>query len=178
MHELRLTTLSHSGSQAEPDWQWIRVCSADSGADLCDYQWPSHGWQACNCQLRQNDSICASDGQQFISSNLKLRSTLNRKLGWGDCNKSMRGIQAVAAQLNNSPHWLPSTLAMARPEEVEHLAPGAPNPRHPAALVPWSRINYHEIRDFICLRYQTLMKSECNVMPYRVISWPKSWVIS
>ncbi len=53
--------------------------------------------------------------------------------GSSDCNKSMRGIKAVAVQLNTCP----STLAMARPaEEVERLAPGAPNPRHPAAQVP------------------------------------------
>ena len=31
---------------------------------------------------------------------------------------------------------VPSTLAMARPEEVEHLAPGGPNLRHHAAKVP------------------------------------------
>ncbi len=54
-------------------------------------------------------------------------------LGSSDCNKSMRWIQAVAVQLNNSPH---GPLAMARPEEVERLEAGAPNPRHPAAQVP------------------------------------------
>jgi hypothetical protein len=31
---------------------------------------------------------------------------------------------------------VPSTLAMARQEEVERLEAGAPNPRHPAAQVP------------------------------------------
>jgi hypothetical protein len=65
------------------------------------------------------------------------------KLGSSDCNKAMRGIQAFAVELNNSPHCLPSTLAMARrQEEVECLAAGAPlaswgpNPRHPATQVP------------------------------------------
>ena len=48
------------------------------------------------------------------------------------CNKSMRGIKTVAVQLNTRP----CTLAMARPEEVERLEAGAPNPRHPAAEVP------------------------------------------
>ena len=68
-----------------------------------------------------------------VTSNLKI-STLNLKLGSSDCNKSMRWIKAVAVQLNNSPHWPPSTLAMARPEEVEHLEAGAPNgPVTPAA---------------------------------------------
>ena len=38
-----------------------------------------------------------------FTSNLK-NFTLNLKLGSSDCNKSMRGIQAVAVQLNNSPH--------------------------------------------------------------------------
>ncbi len=39
-----------------------------------------------------------------VMSNLKF-SILNLKLGSSDCNKSVRGIQAVAFQLNNSPHW-------------------------------------------------------------------------
>jgi hypothetical protein len=65
-----------------------------------------------------------------VTSNLKI-STLNLKLGRSDCNKSMRGIQAVAVHLNNSPHWPHNTLAMARPEEVERrLEAGAPSPRH------------------------------------------------
>ena len=73
-------SVSHSGSQAEPDWQWIRVCPADSGADLCDFQWPSPRHNASSLQLSSgqlglNECICASDGQQFISSNLKLRPT-------------------------------------------------------------------------------------------------------
>ena len=76
----QLPSVSHSGSQAEPDWQWIRVCPADSGADLCDCQWPSPEHNAASLQLPSgqlglNDCICASDGQQFISSNLKLRPT-------------------------------------------------------------------------------------------------------
>ena len=70
-----------------------------------------------------------------VTSNLKI-STLNLKLGSSDCNKSLRGIQAIAIQLKNSPHLPPSTLVMVRPEEVEHLEAGAPNPRHPAAQVP------------------------------------------
>ena len=78
----QLPSVSHSGSQAEPDWQWIRVrvCPADSGADLCDCQWPSPGHNAARLQLPSgqlglNNCISASDGQQFISSNLKLRPT-------------------------------------------------------------------------------------------------------
>ncbi len=70
-----------------------------------------------------------------VTSNLKI-STLNLKFGSSDCNKSMRWIEAVAVQLNNSPQRQPSTLAMARPEEVEHLEAGGPNPGHPAAQVP------------------------------------------
>ncbi len=45
------------------------------------------------------------------------------------CNKSMREIKSVTVQLNTRP-------AMARQEEVEHLAHGADNPRHLAAQVP------------------------------------------
>jgi hypothetical protein len=66
-----------------------------------------------------------------FTSNLK-NFTLNLKLGSSDCNKSMRGIQAVAVQMNNSLHWLPRTFksVMARPdsEEVKRLpvAAGAP----------------------------------------------------
>jgi hypothetical protein len=47
--------------------------------------------------------------------------------GRSDCNKSMRGIKAVAVQRNTSPQQWASTLAMARMEEVERL---------PAAQVP------------------------------------------
>jgi hypothetical protein len=76
----QLPSVSHSGRQAELDWQWIRVCPADSGADMCDCQWPSPGHNAASLQqpsgqLGLNDCICASDGQLFISSNLKLRPT-------------------------------------------------------------------------------------------------------
>ncbi len=100
-----------------------------------------------------------------VTPNLKI-STLNLKLGSSDCKKSMRWIKAVAVQLNNSPHWPPSTLTMARPEEVEHLEAGAPNPRHPAAQVPWYRRTYHEIRDIIWLWYQKLLISEGHIMDY------------
>ncbi len=52
-----------------------------------------------------------------VMSNLKI-STLKLKLGSSDCNKSMRGIQAVTVRMNNSPpSW-------------------GPNLRHTAAQVP------------------------------------------
>jgi hypothetical protein len=174
----QLSSVSHSagGSQAEPDWQWIRVCPADSGADLCDCQWPSPEHNAASLQLPSgqlglNDCICAGDRQQFISSNLKLRPTWKFppstwNLAAATCNKSMRWIQAVTVQLNNSPHWPPSTLKMARPEEVEHLEAGAPNPRHPAVRVPRYRRTYHEIREIIWLWYQKLLISQGLIMAY------------
>jgi hypothetical protein len=49
------------------------------------------------------------------------------------CNKSMRGIKAVTVhgvQLNTRPG------GNGEAGGVERLAPGAPNPRHPAAQVP------------------------------------------
>ena len=61
---------------------------------------------------------------------------------------------------------VPSTLAMARQEEVERLEAGAPNPRHPAAQVPWYRRTYHEIRDITWLWYQKLLISEGHFMDY------------
>ncbi len=52
------------------------------------------------------------------------------------CNTSMRGIKTVAVQLNTCPQHVGDGDSLARPEEVEHLAPGGPNPRHLAAQVP------------------------------------------
>jgi hypothetical protein len=78
-------TVGLSGSQAELDWQWIRVCLADSRADLrdCQCQWPSSELNAASLQLLSGQlglhdchGICASDE---VMSNLKF-STLNLKL--------------------------------------------------------------------------------------------------
>jgi hypothetical protein len=93
---------------------------------------------------------------------------LKLQVGSSDCNKYMRWIKAVAVQLNNSPHWPPSTLAMARPEpeEVEHLEVGAPNGPVTPAMVPWYRGTYHEIRDITWLWYQKLLISGGHIMEY------------
>ncbi len=48
------------------------------------------------------------------------------------CNKSMHGIKAVTVQLNTRPQHIGEAWL----EPVEHLAPGAPNQRQPAAQVP------------------------------------------
>ncbi len=52
--QLPSESVSHSGSlsQAEPDWQWIRICPADSGA-ACTVSDPVLGTmrQACNKQV-------------------------------------------------------------------------------------------------------------------------------
>jgi hypothetical protein len=79
-------TVGLSGSQDALDWQWIRVCRADSRADLSDCQWPSSELIAASLQLLSGhwpawslglqDCICASDE---VMSNLNF-STLNLKL--------------------------------------------------------------------------------------------------
>ncbi len=56
--------------------------------------------------------------------------------------------------------------ASARPEEVEQLAPGGPNPRHPAAQVPWYMRTYYEIRDITWLWYQNIVTWEGLIIAY------------
>ena len=59
---------------------------------------------------------------------------------------------------------VPSILVMAWLEPVEHLAPGAPNPRHPAAQVPWNRLRYHKIRDIVWLWYRVILISKAYII--------------
>ena len=69
---------------------------------------------------------------------------------------------------------VPSTLAMARPEEMGHLKRGARNTCHSAVQVPWWGLRYHENSDIRGLWYQKLLISEAFFFDIRsVIVW---WV--
>ncbi len=180
-------TVGLSGSQAEPDRQWIRVCRVDSQADLRDCQWPSLELKAASLQLLigqlELQDMCqwwapVHKFKFIVTSNLKF-STLNLKL---EVVVAVSGSRLAATATSPSPwaesrsspfSWtpVPSTLAMMRPKEVRRLVPDAPNQRHPAAQVPWYRLTYHEICDITWLWHQKLLISG-------VMSWPKSWVRS
>jgi hypothetical protein len=176
----QLSSVSHSGSQAEPDWQWIRVCPADFGADLCDCQWPSPGHNEASLQLPRgqlgvNDCICASDGQQFISSNLKLRPTW-KFIPWTWNLAVATATSPCAGSRPSSFSW--TIVPSDRPARwlwrgrtrrwwsSWKLAPATPNPRHPVAQVPWYRRTYHEICGITWQWYQKLLISERLIMVY------------
>jgi hypothetical protein len=99
-----------------------------------------------------------------VKSNLKI-STLNLKLDSSDCNKSMRGIQAVAFSWTTVPtdrpaHW---RWRGRRRWSTWKLAP-------PFRAIPPCRCHdrrtYHEIRDITWLWYQKLLISEGLIMAY------------
>ncbi len=117
-------------------------------------------------QLGLNDCTCPTihKFELEVTSNLKI-STLNLKLRSSDCNKSMRWIKAVAVQLNNSPHWQPSTLAMRgqRKWSTWKLAP-------PTRAIPLPR-RCHDIGEHIM---KSVISHCCDIRNYwyqRAISW-------
>ena len=166
----QLPSVSHSGSlsQAEPDWQWIRVCPADSGADLCDCQWPSPEHNAASLQLPSgqlglNDCICASDGQQFISSNLKLRPTW--KFPPETWNLAAATATSPCAGSRPSPlSW--TTVPTDRPARWRWRGRRRWSGWNPAAQVTWYRRTYHEIRDITWLWYHDILISEHLITAY------------
>ena len=60
-----------------------------------------------------------------------------------------------------------STLAMARPEEVERLGPCAPNQCHSAVQMPWWRLRHHWICYIIWHRcYQIMISMAIMALSY------------